>query len=264
MDPGRLFPLRSMRDASDYNRALAIPVRLVHVLLAPALSSITHARIGPHAWMHRVGITLSLLLIAAIVDPMLEGGHGIRGLGGDVRRELEAWQQFGGFTSVVVIVLVVSRLDVLGKSRAIPLVLAPVVSLVMCTVMKIAIGRVRPKHSDMTLFLGPFGSQPVDSSGGPRLVHSWELWQKGHSELWSFPSSHTASAAAIAIVLSCYYPRLRPVVWWLVAIVGFGRIVTGAHYATDVVGGTVVGMIAGAIAVRLAGQVKQTNRAPSL
>ncbi|MCA9896517.1 MAG: phosphatase PAP2 family protein, partial [Anaerolineae bacterium] len=65
-------------------------------------------------------------------------------------------------------------------------------------------------------------------------------------------------------VLAAFYPRLRPIAWGLVAIVGFGRIATGAHFATDVVGGAVVGLLAGMLAMRLQTQFRQTNQAISL
>lgn len=234
------------------------------MLLAPILACMTRARIGPNVWLYRCTIVIVLLLVASLFDSMLDGGHGIRGLGGDVRRELEAWQQFGGITSIVVIALVVWKMDPLGSQRIWPIVVAPVFASLLCMIVKITVGRTRPKHGDASLILGPFGSQPVEAGGDLKLVHSWELWEKGHSELWSFPSSHTASAAAIALVLAAFYPRLRPIAWGLVAIVGFGRIATGAHFATDVVGGAVVGLLAGMLAMRLQTQFRQTNQAISL
>jgi membrane-associated phospholipid phosphatase len=57
------------------------------------------------------------------------------------------------------------------------------------------------------------------------------------------PSSHTAYACVMAVFLGRLYPRLRWVVWSLAAVVGLARVVTNAHYVTDVVVGGAIGLI---------------------
>lgn len=59
----------------------------------------------------------------------------------------------------------------------------------------------------------------------------------------SFPSSHAANNAAVAMLLSWYYPRFK---WWFIAFaltIGFSRIYVGVHFPIDVLSGFVVGIV---------------------
>jgi undecaprenyl-diphosphatase len=60
-------------------------------------------------------------------------------------------------------------------------------------------------------------------------------------ESYSFPSGHTASAAAFSGVVGRAYPKLSPPISALAAMVGFSRVYTGVHYPGDVLGGWIVG-----------------------
>jgi len=57
----------------------------------------------------------------------------------------------------------------------------------------------------------------------------------------SFPSGHTASAAAFSGVVGRAYPRLWVPINTLAAAVGFSRVYTGVHYPGDVLGGWILG-----------------------
>jgi undecaprenyl-diphosphatase len=59
---------------------------------------------------------------------------------------------------------------------------------------------------------------------------------------WSFPSGHSASSFAGALLLSHEYPRQSPVFFMLAALVGFSRIYLGDHYPGDVLSGALSGM----------------------
>lgn len=60
---------------------------------------------------------------------------------------------------------------------------------------------------------------------------------------WSFPSGHSATAGALAMILALWFARLR---WLAVAVglvLGASRVASDAHYPSDVVAGLTVGAL---------------------
>ncbi|MCC6186590.1 MAG: phosphatase PAP2 family protein [Chitinophagaceae bacterium] len=53
----------------------------------------------------------------------------------------------------------------------------------------------------------------------------------------SFPSLHTATISAILFPIAFLYPRLKPLCFSIIAIVGLSRIILQLHYLSDVLGG---------------------------
>ena len=64
------------------------------------------------------------------------------------------------------------------------------------------------------------------------------------SSFHSFPSGHTSTIFAVAIVISLMAPKLKYFFYILAIIVSFSRVVVGAHFITDLMGGAVVAFIA--------------------
>ncbi len=67
-----------------------------------------------------------------------------------------------------------------------------------------------------------------------------------HQTSFSYPSGHATSAAVIYLLLAWLAPpRWRPFAWALAAAMiilnGFSRIMLGVHWASDIVGGTMLG-----------------------
>ncbi len=60
---------------------------------------------------------------------------------------------------------------------------------------------------------------------------------------WSFPSGHSAGAFAGASLISRYYPRQRPYLYLIAALVAVSRIYLGDHYPGDVLSGSLSGMV---------------------
>ncbi|MFG0305295.1 MAG: phosphatase PAP2 family protein [Phycisphaerales bacterium JB040] len=169
---------------------------------------------------------------------------GVRGsLGGDVVRELEAAQQFGGLGSVVVVVLIVVLMDRGRCRRLLDLVAAWGLTGLVVLVLKLGIGRPRPKFGDAEILLWPWGAYPLPDADPPGVYHAWELWAPISSDLWSMPSSHTSAAVALAVWLGVVYPRLRPLVVGWVVLVGASRVLFGAHYLSDVFVGAGVALL---------------------
>lgn len=67
-----------------------------------------------------------------------------------------------------------------------------------------------------------------------------------HQTSYSYPSGHATSAAAVYLLLAWLAPpRWRRYAWTLAAAMiilnGFSRIMLGVHWASDIVGGTMLG-----------------------
>lgn len=68
----------------------------------------------------------------------------------------------------------------------------------------------------------------------------------------SFPSSHTYIAFAVATSVFLYGHRRLGVALFLLAIlVAIGRVGTGLHYPSDVIGGAILGIISGVFARKI-------------
>jgi membrane-associated phospholipid phosphatase len=104
-------------------------------------------------------------------------------------------------------------------------------------VIKISVPRVRPQACDLAAvgaWIETFGS-------GARAAAA-----TGDSVLRSFPSGHSAVAAGLAAALAWRYPHGWPLFAALAVATGFHRVITSAHYPSDVALGAAVGLIAAA------------------
>jgi membrane-associated phospholipid phosphatase len=104
-------------------------------------------------------------------------------------------------------------------------------------VVKVSVERVRPRAADLAgagSWLGTFGDAAL-AVDKPHLT-----------DLMSFPSGHSAVAAGLAAALSWRYPHGWPLFALLAAATAVQRVVTSAHYPSDVACGAAVGLIAAA------------------
>lgn len=97
-------------------------------------------------------------------------------------------------------------------------------------VIKLLFARIRPRGFDFALSLTA-GLGPLFPFG------------TGGSNHQSFPSGHSASAFGFAVALSWAWPRQRPLFFFLAALVGLQRILTGAHFPSDVFAGAALGYL---------------------
>jgi undecaprenyl-diphosphatase len=71
----------------------------------------------------------------------------------------------------------------------------------------------------------------------------------GHEPYFSFPSSHTTTAFALAVAVAAIWPRTRIIMLVYAVVIAATRLVLLAHHPSDVVAGALVGSI-GALCVR--------------
>lgn len=161
-------------------------------------------------------------------------------VGGDIKRELETLQQFGAAGSLIIVALIILLQDPGRRARLLDLLAGVVLTALVVYPMKVLVGRPRPRiellerDPDLHLvFLTPFRAYDFGPDIG--LVHAWELGERSAKHLTAMPSAHTAYAVVLGTFLAVLYPRLRPMLIGLVAIVGFARVLFGAHYPSDVV-----------------------------
>ena len=99
--------------------------------------------------------------------------------------------------------------------------LAVALSGLITDVIKVVVGRARPKVLEQA---GIYGFVP------------WSL--RGDHQ--SFPSGHATTAVAVAMSLGYFWPRCRVPALAFGAVIALSRVVIGAHYLADVVGGAAV------------------------
>ena len=73
----------------------------------------------------------------------------------------------------------------------------------------------------------------------------------GKAPDYSFPSGHTGSAFALAVVIFMVMDRKYGIIALVLAsLMGFSRLYVGIHYPSDVLGGVILGVVTSVIAVK--------------
>jgi membrane-associated phospholipid phosphatase len=156
---------------------------------------------------------------------------------GDLKRESRWLAQYGQGACTLVAAGLMLLLDQRRfKHNIQPGILLLIVvfgTSLVCTILKRIFGRVRPGRDDAGKFLGP-------------------TWRHANFRE-SFPSSHSASAMAMSMLLAKLYPPAALLFWALAIICAALRYLMDAHWPSDVVAGIALGLAAGALACRLMG-----------
>lgn len=64
-----------------------------------------------------------------------------------------------------------------------------------------------------------------------------------HPDPFSFPSGHTAGAFVMATLLAHFYPGVSILSYFTASVIGFSRIYNGVHYPSDVMVGSLLGVL---------------------
>jgi membrane-associated phospholipid phosphatase len=75
----------------------------------------------------------------------------------------------------------------------------------------------------------------------------------------SFPSGHSASAAAFAVAVGDAMPGLQRPLGAAASVVAFSRVYTGVHYPGDVLVGAAVGALAGRLTSQVARRISRSS-----
>jgi len=182
------------------------------------------------------GLVLALTSIA-VVDPLLRHHPGIAD-GSFADRTLTALTSFGEGVEMLVgslaLLLAVSSVDPRGLARrtraglieigatAAHAFLAVAGSGLLAALVKNAYGRARPEHLDGDAVF---------------QLHAMAF----RAKYASFPSGHSTTAGATAVVLALLFPRHARVILALGLVVALTRILLDAHFPSDVAAGLTLG-----------------------
>jgi undecaprenyl-diphosphatase len=70
----------------------------------------------------------------------------------------------------------------------------------------------------------------------------------------SFPSGHASAMFAIAMVIYMYNKKWGTWMFVMAILTGISRVIVGEHYPSDIIGGTILGLIVGYAVVKLLDQ----------
>jgi lipid A 4'-phosphatase len=95
--------------------------------------------------------------------------------------------------------------------------------------------------------------------GRPRPNHATDGWFgffNLDSAFHSFPSGHASTIFLVALVLSMFTPKLKYFYFCCAGVIGLSRVIVGAHFLTDIVGGAILSYIGFKITLSFFNKIK--------
>lgn len=178
-------------------------------------------------------VALALATAAVLALPLdlsvmrwATGGH----LPGSAEKAIRLSEAFSHGFGAAVILLAVWLLDRGSRSQMPRLVAGTVLGGVLANTLKLVVSRTRPRAFDLD-------GQILDSFSG------WLSFGRLPSTQEGFPSAHAATGFALAAMLSWRYPAGRTLFVVLAVVSGVQRIVSSAHFPSDVLLGAALGVL---------------------
>jgi membrane-associated phospholipid phosphatase len=153
---------------------------------------------------------------------------------GDIRKAIHLAEAFAHASGVAAILGALWWIDVDKRAKLTQAAIFTAICGIAANAAKYVIPRWRP-HS--------LAESKVE------IVSAWDTWGIPWTGSWfdesvrSFPSGHSATAAALAIGLSMVYPRGK---WFFVVIAGIAclqRLISSAHFVSDIMGGVLISVM---------------------
>lgn len=195
---------------------------------------------GWRLWLLPSFFGLLLAGAALAIDmPVAQWAHG-RNYPRLVRELMSLAEAFGHGVGATLVFITVFTLDPACRRLLPRAVLAVIAGGCGANVLKLLIARSRPGATDVT------------SIESWQTFAGWLPFARNGSAWQSFPSAHTATAVALALVLATFYPRGRLLFAVFAVAVGLQRVLGSAHYPSDVLAGAAVGWFCAVAVLRIA------------
>ena len=181
----------------------------------------------------RSGVVAGLLLLLSAtcfvtLDHRVAGFLRVHVPSGEAMNLFQAIEHFGTIYGAVLILITVWIVVPTARMRVVRTISAAIAAGLLANVVKLCVSRTRPGTFDFDLsiwesFTGVFGL----GAGGSRQQ--------------SFPSAHTAFAVSFAVLLGEMFPVGRNWFLCLAGLVAMQRVLSSAHYPSDVLAGAAIG-----------------------
>lgn len=154
-------------------------------------------------------------------------------LPGDINKAIQLSEAFGHSIGPIAIFATLLWIDVANRDKLRSACIFTAICAVLANAFKYMIPRTRPHSVD---------SSPIE------ILTSWDTWGIPWTGSWfeeeirSFPSGHSATAVAFAIGLSHVYPRGKWIFGGVAATACLQRMVSSAHFLSDIMGGVTVAL----------------------
>ena len=158
---------------------------------------------------------------------------------GDLKRSIHFAEVFGHGSGVALILLVYWTLDRRRRRATLRLAVSAYGAGLIVVWLKMLVARTRP-HS-----LG----LDFDGNVFPTFCGWLPLFESDYP-VQSFPSGHSATAAAFAVTLIWRFPHGKWVFSFFAALVLCQRVLAGSHFPSDTLWGAAVGCAFGALCVQ--------------